>query len=88
MGDVTKALESARVAVHKRSSQIDDWISSNEDKREELVEALGWYAENRTHRFGWRIFYETLRKQPGWEDLPGNHQCLFPWAKENLPDLF
>ena len=88
VADIKSALEGAREAAHKRSSQIDDWLGSNEEKKEELLDALRWYSENSTHRFGWRIFYQTLKKQPGWEDLPGNYQCLAPWAKDNLPEIF
>ena len=88
MSKLTDALVSARDDAHKRVSQIDTWLRENEDKRSELIDALLWYADNRTHRFGWRSFYDTLREQPGWDTLPGNYQCLLPWVKANLPDAF
>jgi|TARA_R110002012_G_scaffold158322_1_gene319731 hypothetical protein len=85
---LTDDLDNAKKVTHKRISQIDDWLEFNPDKREDLIDALVWYSNNRSNRFGWRLLYETLKKREGWEDLPGNYQCLVPWAKTNLPDLY
>ena len=81
-------LLNAREGAHKRTSQIDRWLNANDEKREELVEALVWYSENRTNRFGWRILIDTLREREGWSSFPGTYKSLFSWAKSNLPELF
>ena len=82
--DLLNAMEGA----HKRTSQIDRWLSANEGKKEELLEALLWYSENRTNRFGWRLLLETLRQRDGWGSFPGTYKSLFSWAKANFPELF
>ena len=85
---ISDLLEDAKVKASSRKSQIEDWIDGDEDKREQIVQALEWFYTNRTSKFGWRLLYDTLKKQDGLENLPGNYQCLMHWAKDNLPGKF
>lgn len=85
---IRDCLEDAKARASSRKSQVDDWIDGDEKKKELLVDALEWFSENRTNRFGWRLLFDTLLEQEGFESLPGNYQCLQTWAKDNLPGKF
>lgn len=88
MSSILEALDNAKKNTHKRKSQVDDWLLVNENKREDLINALRWYTENKSNKFGWRAFYDTLKSQKGWEELPGTYQCLKSWAQANVPEIF